>query len=69
MFMYYRNSVANSDLESGADGNTSVERDMYDKNLPLKEKHIGLSFKLNADGSWIRYYLRALLALRYRVHP
>lgn len=51
MFVYYRNSVANSDLERGAGGNTSVERDVYGKNLSLKEKHIGLSFKLIADGS------------------
>ena len=69
MFMYCRNNVASSDLVRERDGNTSVEKDIYGKNLSLKEKHIGLSFKLNADGSWIRFYLRAHLALRYRVYP
>lgn len=49
--------------------NTVVVKDIYGKNLSLKEKHIGLSFKLNACGSWIRFYLRAHLALRYRVYP
>lgn len=44
------------------------QRKTYGKNLSLKEKHTGLSSKLNADGSWIRLYLRAHLALRYGVY-
>lgn len=43
-----------------------MEKSIYGKNFSLKEKHTGLSFKLNADGSWLRFYLRACLARRYR---
>lgn len=69
MFMYYRNNVASSDMVGERDGNTLVEKDMYGKNLSLKEKHIGLSFNLNADRSWVRFYLRAHLTLKYSVYP
>lgn len=69
MFMYYRNDGTISDLVRERDGNTAVVKDIYGKNLSLKEKHIGLSFKLNARGLWIRFYLRAHLALRYSLYP
>lgn len=34
------------------------------KRFSLKGKRIGLSSKLNADGSWIRFYLRTHFSLK-----